>query len=222
MRLAIFDLDNTLLAGDSDHAWGEFLISRKLVDEVIHRTRNDRFYRDYQQGRLNVHDYVRFTLEPVLRLPLAELAELHREFMEDYINPIILPRAVELVKQHREQNDYCLIITATNRFITEPIARCFAVDTLLATDLVVESARYTGAIDGVPCFQAGKVERLEHWIRLRNDGFKLKDSVFYTDSHNDLPLLRKVRFPIAVDPDPELKEIANNNAWKVISLRQRT
>lgn len=219
MRLAIFDLDNTLLAGDSDHAWGEFLISKKLADRETHAARNDDFYQHYTQGSLNINDYVKFTLGPVLDKPIVELDLLHKEFMEAFIYPMFLPKAQELIRHHKQQGDYCLIMSATNTFITRPIAEALNVHDILATDLVINQGFYTGEIEGVPCFQEGKVHRLGQWIGLQNEHFVLEESVFFSDSFNDLPLLESVAVPIAVDPDKKLEELARARSWKVISLR---
>lgn len=219
MRLAIFDLDNTLLAGDSDHAWGEYLIAKGLVNAASHGAQNDRFYQHYTQGRLDIHEYVRFTLGPVLNLTLAELEKLHEEFMEAYVQPMILPAAIELVRTHRNQGDYCMIMSATNTFITRPIADALQVHELLATDLVVRDGRYSGEIEGIPCFQHGKVERLVQWVKERNDRYNISEGVFYSDSYNDLPLLQSVGEPVAVDPDERLRAHASAHDWRIISLR---
>ena len=217
MRLAIFDLDNTLLGGDSDHAWGEFLIAHGLVDATRHGAKNDEFYQQYTEGRLNIHDYVRFTLGPVLTYSLSKLDKMHQEFMDEFIRPIILPRAVDLIEQHKREGDHCLIMSATNAFITAPIARELGVHDLLATDLVIEGDCYTGDIAGVPCFQEGKVTRLNQW--LQNTSHDLTDSVFYSDSHNDIPLLEMVTTPVAVDPDELLKMLAIEKNWQIRSFR---
>lgn len=219
MGLAIFDLDNTLLGGDSDHAWGEFLISRKLVDAATHGTRNDEFYRQYTEGRLNIQEYVRFTLGPVLGFSLDQLDELHREFMEEFVRPMMLPRAMKLIDDHKSAGDHCLIMSATNAFITRPIAREFAADDLLATDLVIQGGHYTGDISGVPCFQEGKVIRLRQWLELQNERYSFDSSTFYSDSINDLPLLEAVHSAVAVDPDDRLAAVADRKGWKIISLR---
>ena len=219
MPLAIFDLDNTLLGGDSDHAWGEFLIARQLVDAASHGARNDEFYQHYTEGRLDINDYVRFTLGPVLGYSLAELDELHEQFMAEFIRPMILPRAVELINQHKDRGDHCLIMSATNAFITAPIARELGVHDLLATDLVIDGRHYTGDIAGVPCFQEGKVIRLQQWLELQNERLSIEGSSFYSDSFNDLPLLKVVNRPVAVDPDEKLAAFARENNWQIISLR---
>ena len=219
MSLAIFDLDNTLLGGDSDHAWGEFLIAHGLVDAGSHGAKNDEFYQQYAEGRLNIHDYVRFTLGPVLNYSLSQLQKLHQDFMVEFVRPIILPRAVALIEQHKSNGDHCVIMSATNAFITGPIARELAVHDLLATELVIDGEYYTGEIAGVPCFQEGKVVRLQQWLKLQNDKLNMDESVFYSDSFNDLPLLKAVKKPVAVDPDEHLAEYARKNEWKIISLR---
>jgi HAD superfamily hydrolase (TIGR01490 family) len=219
MPLAIFDLDNTLLRGDSDHAWGEFLIAQSLVDAASHGARNDEFYQQYTEGRLNIDDYVRFTMGPVLHYSLPELDALHKQFMAEFVRPMILPQAVELIEHHKNAGDNCLIMSATNAFITRPIADELGVHELLATELAMEGEHYTGDIAGVPCFQEGKVIRLRQWLELRNDEYKIQESVFYSDSFNDLPLLKAVKVPVAVDPDAQLMEHAQKNGWRVISLR---
>ena len=219
MSLAIFDLDNTLLGGDSDHAWGEFLIAHGLVDAASHGAKNDEFYQQYTEGCLNIHDYVRFTLGPVLSYSLPELDKLHQEFMQEFIRPMILPLAVELVGKHKSNGDHCLIMSATNAFITGPIARELGIHDLLATELVIQGDHYTGDIAGVPCFQEGKVTRLQQWLELQNDEFNIEESAFYSDSFNDLPLLKAVNEPVAVDPDSKLAEYARNNEWQIMSLR---
>lgn len=219
MSLAIFDLDNTLLGGDSDHAWGEFLIAEGLVDAATHAARNDAFYQQYTRGSLDIDAYVRFTLGPVLHLTLSELADLHARYMRQHVEPMVLPAALQLLDRHRSQGDYCLIISATNSFITTPIARRLGVDHLLSTDLEVVDARYSGRILGVPCFQGGKVTRLQQWLAEDGAGFSLTDATFYSDSANDLPLLETVPKPVAVDPDERLRTVAEARGWPVISLR---
>lgn len=217
MSLAIFDLDNTLIGGDSDHSWGEFLVQKSLVDAAEYQRENDGFYQAYQEARLDIHAYLRFSLAPLTRFSLAELADLHSEFMRDYIEPLMLPKAHALVAQHRAQGDQLLIITATNGFVTKPIATRLGIEHILATEPELENHRYTGNITGVPCFQEGKVTRLQQWLRERAE--TLVDSYFYSDSINDLPLLEQVTHPVAVDPDERLLAIAEARNWPVISLR---
>ena len=217
MGLAIFDLDNTLLAGDSDHAWGEFLCDRGYVDAAAYRTRNDQFYADYVAGKLDVLAYQNFCQEILGRTDMATLQQWHAGFMRDYVEPMILPKGEALIAEHRKAGDYIMMITATNSFITAPIAARLGMDHLIATECGMEGGRYTGQLIGVPSFQAGKITRLNSW--LADNQANLLDSHFYSDSHNDLPLLEKVTRPVAVDPDERLRAIAVERGWDVISLR---
>lgn len=217
MGLAIFDLDNTLLAGDSDHAWGEFLCRKGYVDADDYRARNDQFYADYLAGKLDVLAYQNFCQEILGRTDTATLDAWHAEFMHDCIEPIILPRGEALIAQHRNAGDYIMMITATNSFITGPIARRLGMDHLIATECGMQNGQYTGQLTGVPSFQAGKITRLNSW--LADNQANLLDSHFYSDSHNDLPLLEKVTRAVAVDPDDRLRAIALERGWDVISLR---
>lgn len=216
MRLAIFDLDKTLLQGDSDHAWGEFLCNKGVVDPVEYREANDRFFEHYQQGTLDIHEFLGFALHPLTRFPLADLQRWHSEFMHSCIEPMISQKSLALLEQHRTAGDYLLIITATNAFITRPIAERLGVDHLLATEPEMRDGVYTGEISGTPCFQAGKVERLHEW--LQETGYSLTGSYFYSDSCNDLPLLEVVDNPVAVNPDARLSDIARTRMWPIISL----
>ncbi len=217
MRLALFDLDNTLLAGDSDHSWGEWLCQRGLVDAGEYQARNDAFYADYMAGTLDVFAYQAFTQAILGRTDLAQLAAWHRQFMEEVIEPIVLAKGEALLAEHRAAGDKLVIITATNRFITAPIAERLGVETLIATECEMQDGRYTGQTCGVPCFQGGKVTRLNHW--LDETGLGLDDAYFYSDSRNDLPLLELVANPVAVDPDDTLRAIATERGWPVLSLR---
>lgn len=218
MRLAIFDLDHTLLAGDSDHLWGEFLVEQNLVDREVYQRENDRFYETYKAGTLDIAAYTRFAVEPLIRLGAQRLKPLRQQFIETKIEPIIAPAAPALLERHRIQGDTLLIITATNSFITEPIAKLLDVDDLLATEPEMIDGRYTGRIKGTPCFQAGKQTRLQEWREAQSE--KYSHLTFYSDSHNDLPLLRAVDQPVAVDPDAELLMEATRRNWRVISLRE--
>lgn len=220
MPLAIFDLDNTLLAGDSDHLWGDFLADRGLVDGDRHRRENDRFLEAYEAGTLDIDEFLRFSLRTLAGRDTAELARLRTAFIEERIAPIVAPGTPALLGRHRDAGDHLMIITATNRFVTEPIAHMLGVDTLLATEPEMRDGRYTGSVAGTPCFREGKVERLLDW--LAGNGAGLDGSAFYSDSHNDLPLLERVEQPVAVDPDPILAETAHARAWPVISLRDDT
>lgn len=217
MTLAIFDLDNTLLAGDSDHAWGEFLVEEGIVDAEAYRKANDRFYEEYLNGELDILNYLGFALEPLSIHSMDELLKWRATFMEKKVRPMLLKKASELLNRHREQGHTLMIITATNRFVTEPIADLLGIEHLIATEPEMVNGRYTGQIAGTPSFQDGKVTRLNDWLAAT--GESLDSAWFYSDSHNDLPLLEKVDNPIAVDPDPKLEKYARDQGWKVMSLR---
>lgn len=221
-KLVLFDLDNTLLNGDSDHAWGEFLVRKGLVDEEKHRMQNDVFYEQYQNSILDIKEYVRFTLKPVLSLDHTQLSSMHNEFMSSSIKPLILSQARSLVNDHLKANDFCIIITATNEYIAAPIAEEFKVNHFFGTSLETFSRKkkffYTGEILGTPCYQHGKVEKIKQWLKSRAD-FNLSDSIFYSDSINDLPLLEQVNTPIVVDGDQKLIKIAVERGWEQRSLR---
>lgn len=217
MTLALFDLDNTLLNGDSDHAWGEFLIGEGIVDNRAFKQANDQFYEDYKRGQLDIHAYLCFALEPLTRFSTQELAALHQRFMNTCANTMLQPKALELVEQHRAQGHTLMVITATNRFVTEPIVQHHNIDLLLASEPEMLDGRYTGKPTGIPCFQEGKVLRLEQWLQENQE--TLEGSYFYSDSINDLPLLEQVSYPFAVDPCPKLQETAETRQWPIISLR---
>ena len=220
MRLALFDLDNTLIAGDSDYSWGEFLISIGAVDEKKHRAENDRYLRAYTTGELDVAEYQAFCVAPLAKASREQLDTWHRQFMREVIEPLMLPKAQALLAEHRARGDYLMIITATNRFVTEPIAEALGADELIAIDLETDdTGRYTGRISGVPSFQEGKVIRLEAWLE-EHPEIERGGIYCYTDSHNDLPLLEYVDHPIAVDPDPTLADTARARGWPIISLRR--
>ena len=218
-RLALFDLDNTLLSGDSDHAWGEFLIHRGLVDEKTHRDKNNLFYEDYLNESLDIEAYVSFTIEPIKELSKEQRDRLHEDFMAFSINSIVLPKAKQLVLEHKSKGDLCIMVTATNSFITKPIADIFQVDYLLATELEVEGGLLTGRVSGVPCYQEGKLSRLQQWLEGSRENFSLENSAFYSDSINDLKLLEAVGTPIVVDPDSKLLRISQERGWAEISLK---
>lgn len=222
MKLAIFDLDNTLIAGDSDHAWGEFMVAEGMVDADTYKRANDQFYADYERGEMDLEAYLNFSLEPLTHYTLQQLAQLHAKFMREVIAPMRLQAATHLLQQHRDNGDYLLIITSTNDFITAPIARSLQVDALLATNAELINGRYSGKISGVPCFQAGKITRLQQWLeQAPSQGFHgtLAGACFYSDSINDLPLLQVVDQPVAVDPDDALRRYAVAHNWSIISLR---
>ena len=217
MNLAIFDLDNTLLAGDSDHAWGQFLIEKKVVDGVEYKQANERYYEQYRQGTLDIYQFLGFALQPLAQHDLVTLKTWHREFMQEKIRPMITHQARALVEKHRQRSDLLMIITATNSFVTEPIAAEFGIEYLLATEPEQRAGRFTGKVSGTPCFQEGKVKRLQAWMRDNNHD--IDKSWFYSDSHNDLPLLEIVDHPVAVDPDSILRQHAETQNWPIISLR---
>lgn len=217
MALAIFDLDYTLLAGDSDHAWGEFLIERGLVEGEAYRAANDRYFAQYLAGTLDIREFLAFALAPLARIERTTLDALHAEFLERRIRPMIAPGAPALLDKHRARGDTLVIVTSTNRFVTAPIARLLGVEHLIATDPEEVDGRYTGRVAGTPCYREGKVERLREWTRAH--GETLAGSWCYSDSHNDLPILSQAEYPVAVDPDPVLREEARRRGWPIISLR---
>ena len=217
MPLTIFDLDETLIAADSDHEWGQFVVDKGLVDAQIHKKKNDDFYALYKAGQLDIDEYLQFSCSVLTQHSIEDLHRFRSEFVAQRILPIILDKAQDLVKKHRELGDTLLVITSTIEFVTRPIVDEFGIDILIAPDPEIVSNRYTGRIVGVPSFAAGKVTRLEQWLANRQDS--LEGSSFYSDSHNDLPLLRLVDNPVAVDPDPILREKAEENQWPIISLR---
>ena len=220
MRLVLFDLDNTLLAGDSDYEWGQFLIDRGVLDRETYEAQNRAYYDQYVAGTLDIHEYLGFALRPLAEHPPAELERWHAEFMRLRIEPMIMPEARQLVRRHLEADDLCAIITATNSFVTAPIARVFGVKHLIATEPEVQGGRFTGRVRGIPCFRDGKVKRLDEWLDAL--GKRLADfseSVFYSDSHNDLPLLERVSRPVAVDADGALAAEASRRGWATMSLR---
>lgn len=218
MSLAIFDLDNTLLRGDSDHAWGEFLVERQAVDPVRFKADNDRYYQAYVDGTLDIFEFLeQHQLRPLAQHDRAQLEDWRRQFMPAKILPMILPAARDLVERHRRRGDTLLIVTATNSFITAPIAREFGIEHLLATEPEEIDGQFTGKVRGTPCYREGKLEHLNAWLA-RNDG-TLDDSWFYSDSHNDLPLLGAVTHPVAVNPDTVLARHAQEHGWPVLQLR---
>lgn len=217
MTLAIFDLDNTLIGGDSDNLWGQFLCENGLVESDHFDLRNEQFYQDYQAGSLDIDAYLRFALQPLVNQPLETLERWHRDFMGSKIEPILLPRAADLIERHRALDHKLLIITATNEFITRPIADRLNIEDMLACEAEIVDGRYTGSPIGVPSYHSGKVTRLNSWLAERS--MSMEGAYFYSDSHNDLPLLEIVDNPIAVDPDDKLRDRANAQNWPIISLR---
>jgi HAD superfamily hydrolase (TIGR01490 family) len=217
MNLALFDLDNTLLAGDSDFEWAQFLIDRGVLDREVYAARNQTFYDQYKAGTLNIREFLDFQLKPLSRHPRTVLDAWHAEYMKERILPMIRDSARALVDRHRDE--VRVIITATNSFVTGPIACAFGIEHLIATEPEVRDGAFTGGVSGTPCFREGKVERLETWLATRGENLKsVKKSTFYSDSHNDLPLLEQVGHPVAVDPDAALRAHAGARGWPVISL----
>ncbi len=217
MKLTIFDLDNTLIAGDSDHAWGEFLISKELVDPVEHAKKNDHFYLQYQQKTLDIHEYQAFVLAPLMKLNQQTKQALHDEFMHTVIADLRLPKADALIQQHKDSGDKIIIITATNSFVAAPVGHWLGIDTVIATEPEVVDGQFTGKLSGTPCFQEGKITRLQEWLAQQTQS--PTETTFYSDSINDLPLLEYADKPVAVDPDDTLRAHAIAQHWPVISLR---
>lgn len=220
MNLVLFDLDNTLLAGDSDYEWGRFLIDKGVVDGAHYEAKNRAFYEDYKAGRLDIYAFLAFALRPLATHARDQLDAWHAEYMETRIRPMITPAARDLVKRHLDTADLVAVITATNGFVTGPIAREFGIPNLIATEPEEKDGRFTGEVAGTPCFREGKIARLEQFLEARGTRLDcLDDSRFYSDSLNDLPLLEQVKHPVAVDPDPTLRAHAEARGWPVISLR---
>lgn len=217
MTLAIFDLDNTLLGGDSDHAWGEFLVNQKLVDETTYRQANDHFYEQYKQGCLDIHEYLAFSLKPLTQHSNEKLYAWRQQFLQESIEPMVLEQGLALVQDHKAKGHTVIIITATNLFVTEKIADRFDIPHIIAPIPEQVDGRYTGKISGIPSYQDGKVTRLNQWMT--DNGHSLDGSYFYSDSRNDLPLLELVDNPVVVDGDDTLLQAALDNGWPSISLR---
>lgn len=217
MSLAIFDLDQTLLRGDSDHAWGEFLVEQGAVDRARFTAENDRYYAAYLAGTLDIYEFLeQHQLRPLAEHDRRTLERWRTEFMRTRIQPLITPAARALVDRHRARGDTLMIITATNRFITAPIAAEFGIAELIATDPEERDGQFTGKVSGVPSYREGKVTRLTDWLHDRH--LSLDDSWFYSDSHNDLPLLNLVANPVAVNPDDVLRDYASRRGWPVLTL----
>ena len=217
MALAIFDLDHTLLNGDSDYLWGEYMVANNIVDKAEYQRMNQSFLEDYQRGELDNDRYLGFALHPLTLHPIEKLYDWRKDFVENWIKPIIAIRASALLEQHRKQGDTLIIISATNFFITEPIAELFDIPYLLSTQPEMIENRYTGKYLGTPTFKEGKVTVLNEWLDQKS--FSLEDSYFYSDSINDLPLLELVGHPMAVNPDEPLLDIAQKKQWPILDLR---
>ncbi len=217
MSLAIFDLDHTLLDGDSDYLWGEYMVEHRIVDADLYKARNEEFFQQYQAGTLDNDVYLEFALEPLTRHSLDDLYRWRADFIDRWIKPIIFPGAAKLLQKHRDRGDTLLIISATHLFVTEPVADLLQVDHLLSTEPEIVNNRYTGRFVGTPTFREGKVTVLNQWME--DNKVNLEGSHFYSDSMNDLALLESVETAITVDPDDQLKAIAEARGWPVISLR---
>ena len=217
MKLAIFDLDNTLIAGDSDCLWGEFLSEHGYVDSEAYQAGHEKYYQDYLNGALNIDAFLEFQLKVLADNNRLQLEEWRENYIEEKIKPVILPKAIELIDDHSQQAHELLIITATNRFIIEPIANELKIENLIACEPEIIDGQYTGRVVGTPSYAEGKVTRFNDW--LANHDQKLEECWFYSDSHNDIPLLREVDHAIAVDPDESLKFEAEKQGWPIISLR---
>jgi HAD superfamily hydrolase (TIGR01490 family) len=220
LNLALFDLDNTILAGDSDYNWSRFLIQEGYLDGAIHAEKNEKFYADYKAGTLDIFAFVEFQFKPLARNPRTVLNQLLKKYVEEVIKPMITEKARALVKRHQEEGDLIIVITATNSFITKPIAELFGIENLIGTDPEEKEGEFTGKVTGLPSFKEGKVTRLEAWLKGKNLLLtSFEKSYFYSDSHNDLPLMQKVTHPVAVDSDDVLSEYAKSKGWPQISLR---
>jgi HAD superfamily hydrolase (TIGR01490 family) len=218
MKLALFDLDNTLLDGDSDYAWAQFLIEEGVLHADEYNAKNEWFYERYKDGTLDIHEFLDFQLAPLARHPRVQLDAWHNEFMQRKVRPMILPKAPELIAKHSDA--LTAIVTATNRFITRPIADELGVRDLIATDIEEVDGTFTGKARGTPTFREGKIARVNEWLASRGHRLDDFESWFYSDSLNDLPLLERVTHPVAVDPDATLRAHAAERGWPVISLRQ--
>ena len=219
-NLALFDLDNTLLAGDSDYNWSLFLIDEGLLDAKTHHARNEQFYLDYKNGNLDIFAFLQFQLQPLSQHTKAFLDELHEKYMQKVIKPMMTTKAQNLVDEHKAAGDLCVVITATNSFVTKPIATAYGIEHLIGTDPEMVDGQYTGGVSGVPSFQEGKVTRINQWLAERKKALNdYEKSYFYSDSHNDLPLMKLVTNPVAVDADATLTAYAKANNWPEISLR---
>ncbi len=219
MKLALFDLDNTLLNGDSDFEWSQFLISIGVLDRELFEAKNLEFYEQYKAGTLDIHAFLDFQLKPLSRHARKTLDEWHQQFMRDKVLPMVTKPSRELVNKHLAAGEVCVIITATNSFVTAPIAREFGIEHLIATEPEHRDGEFTGNVAGVPSFREGKITRLDNWLAER--GWTLgsfEDTTFYSDSLNDLPLLLKVKHPVAANPDSTLRAHAEKNGWMIIDL----
>ena len=218
MSLAMFDLDNTLIGGDSDYLWGEFLCDEGIIsDQESFQKMNEYFYHQYEIGKLDIYAWAEFSFKILTEYSLDELNEFRQNFIETKIKPIFLERAQDCINKHKENGDTVLVITASNTFITSPIVEMYGIDHFLATEPEFKSGRFTGKVSGIPCFQSGKIDNLMPW--LDKNGENLIGSYFYSDSHNDLPLLELVDNPVAINSDKVLTSVARENGWPVLDWR---
>ena len=218
MSLAMFDLDNTLIGGDSDYLWGEFLCEKGIIEDTASfQKMNEYFYQQYEVGKLDIYAWAEFSFKVLTEYSIDELNDLRQTFIHQKIKPIFLDKAQSCINQHKENGDTVLVITASNTFITAPIAEMYGINHLLATEPEFKDGRFTGKVSGVPCFQSGKIDNLMPWIEKHNKN--LKGSYFYSDSHNDLPLLELVDNPVAINGDPRLTSTANKNGWPDLDWR---
>ena len=219
MHLALFDLDHTLLPIDSDYEWARFLVRRGVLDGEHYERENDRFYRAYQSGSLDIFEFLQFQLAPLAAHPRATLDAWHAEYMREVIEPHITAKARELVDQHRARGDLLALVTATNSFVTAPIARAFGIDHLVATGIEEREGQFTGRPHGTPSFREGKIARTREWLAsLGHELGGFEQSFFYSDSRNDIPLLEQVTHPVATNPDAQLQAVARERGWPVIQL----
>ena len=219
MALAIFDLDHTLLNGDSDYLWGEYMVANQVVDKAEYQRINKAFLRDYQRGQLDNDSYLQFALKPLTQHPVEKLYNWRSDYVENWIKPIIATGTEDLLNKHREQGDTLIIVSATNLFITEPIAELLGISYILSTEPEIVDHRYTGHYLGIPTYKEGKVLALKAWLEDREHS--LDNSYFYSDSINDLPLLEQVSIPVAVNPDDNLRSIARDRDWEILDLRSQ-
>ena len=221
MKLALFDLDHTLLPLDSDHSWGVFTTEMGWTDPVVFGQRNDEFYAHYQAGTLDIHEYVRFATRAARERGAAEAAQAHARYMDEVIRPRITPDALALVRSHQHAGDTVMIVTATNEFVTRPIAQAFGVNELIAVELERDASGWiTGEIRGTPSFREGKVSRVADWLGQKGLDWGDVEMTFYSDSTNDLPLLEKAHHPVATNPDARLRQLATERGWRILELFQ--
>lgn len=219
MQLSLFDLDHTLLPLDSDYEWARFLIGLGVIDGARYEAQNERLFRAYQDGTLDIDESLAFLLAPLAAHPIVQLASWHSQFMDEVIRPAMRPSAIELVARHLERGDLCAVVTSTNEFVTAPIVREFGIEHLIATELELVAGRYTGRARGTPSFREGKVSRAEQWLAEMGHSFEsFTDSWCYSDSINDLPLLLRVTRPVATNPDPRLAATAAERGWPTLQL----